>query len=271
MAPAEDEKAPKAAAKPGPNESAAAGKAAKAQQAKGKAKAKPKPPSAETLAKQLTEAKEAKVDAEREQRYAEADLEIAEMGAAGTEIEVVESLRSARAELAAAQDALAVFDATERPLKVAKAQLAVADAEERLLTAETDLVGLEDIFAQEVEASAKPEILRRGRRKVERAKRALEVAVTESTLTIDHELPNRLKELSGKVRAKESALLSAQNNAAKDRRSAELKVEKATDEADAKKRASGKATAKVKSLQKRVNDARQKAQGGKKKAAPKKK
>lgn len=233
-------------------------------------KSKPKESPVENLAKQVKTAKEATVKAERERRYAEAELEIAEMGAAGTEIEVVESLRSARVDFEAAKEALEVFDSIERPLGIQKAEMSVSDAEERLLTAQTDMVGLEDIFAEETEASAKPEILRRQRRKVERAQRALDLAKKEELLKTETELPAQLRDLSGKVRAKEAALASATNGAAKERRSADLSVEKATDTAVDKKREARKAAAKVKSLEKRLNDVRQKTQGSKQKSSNKK-
>lgn len=246
------------------------GPPSKAKAAEGKdkpaKKAKPKKSEVESLTEQLRTAKEAKVQAERELRYAEADLEIAEMGAAGAEIDAVESLRSARVDLDAAKEALEVFSSIEQALAVQKAAMSVSDAEERLITAQTDLVGLEDIFAEETEASAKPEILRRGRRKVERAQRGLELATEEQRLKTSTELPAKLRGLSSKVRAMEAALASATNGAAKKRRSADLSVEKATDTADDKKREARKAAGKVKSLEKRLNDARQKAQGGKKKA-----
>ena len=122
------------------------------------------------LETQLVNLKKAKVEARREARYAQAELEIAEAGARISRAEAEEATRKARMGLEKARKAMEAFDQVERPLAVRKGALRIADAENRVRSAETDLAGLEDIFAEEVEASAKPEILRRGRRDVERAR-----------------------------------------------------------------------------------------------------
>ncbi|MEC7231724.1 MAG: hypothetical protein VXW31_02165, partial [Planctomycetota bacterium] len=144
---------------------AGSGAAEPAPEAKPAAKAKkPKKPTLKELEAQLATLKEAKVEARREARYAQAQLEIAESGARISLAEAEETTRKARASLERAREAMATFDEVERPLAARKATLRIADAEHRVLSATTDLAGLEEIFAEEVEASAKPEILRRGRR-----------------------------------------------------------------------------------------------------------
>ena len=133
-------------------------------------KAKSKGPTLKELESQLVNLKKAKVEARRAARYAQAELEIAEAGARVSLAETEEATRKARMSLEKAREAMESFDQVERPLAARKAAVRIADAENRVRSAETDLAGREDIFGEEVEASAKPEILRRGRRDVERAR-----------------------------------------------------------------------------------------------------
>ena len=123
-------------------------------------------------------------------------------------------------------------------------------------SAETDLAGLEDIFAEEVEASAKPEILRRGRRDVERAREQLQITAAE----VDHEretkLPAKMSELADGVRSAEASLAQAEQRAQRGRLRAALDVEKATDDLDDARRASKEADGKVKAKERQVREAK---------------
>lgn len=200
-------------------------------------------------AKTLDEAKEKKVEAAQELSYAEAELEIAKFAQEAGEIEIAESLRNARMELDLAEEALARFNEVERPIELQEAKLELDDARNRLERAETDLAGLEDIFEEEAEAMAKPEILRRGRYSVARAKESLAVQQAKHGLAVDRELPAKVKKLAGEVRAAEAALRAAELAASERRKKLELELEKAVDQADAKKRAAEKAKKKVEELE----------------------
>lgn len=220
--------------------------------------AKAKKPTLGELKKQLEASSEAMTKALRELRYADAELEIAELGARAGRAEVTESLRAARVGLEAALEEQARFDEVGRPIALQEAKLALDDAQDRRIKAETDLVGMEEIFEGEVDASAKDEILRRSRRARDRAGEAFALAQAKHAQTADRELPAKMKNLSSEVRAAEAALLAAEANAAKRTRSIDLDVEKATDNADDKKRANRKAKAKVESLKARVDEMRTK-------------
>lgn len=240
---------------------AAAAKPAPAPRAK-----KPKKPTLKELETQLATLKEAKVEARREARYAQAELEIAEAGARISRAEAEEATRNARMGLEKARKAMEAFDQVERPLAVRKSALRIADAENRVRSAETDLAGLEDIFAEEVEASAKPEILRRGRRDVERAREQLQITAAE----VDHEretkLPAKMSELADGVRSAEASLAQAEQRAQRGRLRAALDVEKATDNLDDARRASKEADGKVKSKERQVREAKAAAKGSQQKS-----
>ena len=212
-----------------------------------------KKPTAAELREEIAEAKEAKVLAAREVGYAETELQIAQLGAKAGEIEVAESLRAARAGLEKARAAQARFEEVERPLQLKEASMKIDDARDSVVKAETDLVGLEQIFEEEAEALAKPEILRRGRRSVERARMRLEIETARHALKVEREFPSKLKELTGEVRAAEAALAAKEAAAAERRLKLELGVTKAIDSVDDKKRALRKAERKIKPLQKRLN------------------
>lgn len=244
--------------------------AAKEKKAGKKAPGKGKKPTLEDLEKELATLQEDKVGARRKLRYAEAELEIAELGAQIARAESEESVRKARVALDAARQEMEVFDSVERPLAITKGKLRVKDSEHRLRSAETDLIGLEEIFAEEVEASAKPEILRRGRRDVERAKEQLEITKAEVALETDTKLEGRMRQLASSVRSAEASLETAERKAEQTRLRSDLDVEKATDGLDEQRRTSKKADGKVKAQQRKINAAKEAAAGqkgkGKKKA-----
>lgn len=254
--------APMASAQVAPG--ASSGDAAAAPEARPEAKAKkPKKPTLKELEAQLATLKEAKVEARRKARYAQVELEIAESGSRISLAEAEETTRKARKGLEKAREAMAAFDEVERPLAARKATLRVADAEHRVRSAETDLAGLEDIFAEEVEASAKPEILRRGRRDVERAREQLEITRAEVTHELETEHPRKMAELADAVRSAEASLAQAEQKAQRGRLRATLDVEKAKDGLDDARRAAKKADGKVKAKERQVKDAK----GAKKKPA----
>ena len=141
---------PKAGAPIPTAEEAPASRAATPKPATAPKAKKPKKPTLKELETQLVSLKEAKVEARREARYAQAELEIAEAGARISRAEAEEATRKARMGLEKARKAMEAFDQVERPLAVRKGALRIADAENRVRSAETDLAGLEDIFAEEV-------------------------------------------------------------------------------------------------------------------------
>ncbi len=240
------------------------GAANPAPEAKPAAKAKkPKKPTLKELEAQLATLKEAKVEARRKARYAQAELEIAESGSRIALAEAEETTRKARMSLEKAREAMTAFDAVGRPLAARKATLRIADAEHRVRSAETDLAGLEDIFAEEVEASAKPEILRRGRRDVERAREQLEITRAEVAHELETELPMKMAELADAVRSAEASLAQAEQKAQRGRLRATLDVERATDGLDDARRAAKKADGKVNAKERQVKEAK----SAKKKAA----
>ena len=203
----------------------------------------------QTPAEKLDEAKEKKVKAAQELSYADTELEIAKLAQEAGEVEVAETLRKARAELELAEEALVRFNEVERPIDLQEAKLELDDAQNRLERAETDLAGLEDIFEEEAEAMAKPEILRRGRYSVARARESLALQQAKHGLAVDRELPAKAKKLAGDVRAAEAGLRAAELKAAERRRKLSLDLEKAIDEADAKNRAAEKAKKKIDELE----------------------
>lgn len=243
--------APIAAAKTAEEAGSGAAKTASAAKAKS-----PKKPTLKELEAQLATLKEAKVEARRKARYAQAELEIAESGSRISLAEAEETTRKARKSLQKAREAMTAFDEVERPLAARKATLRIADAEHRVRSAETDLAGLQDIFAEEVEASAKPEILRRGRRDVERAREQLEITRAEVAHQLEIELPKKMAELADAVRSAEASLAQAEQKAQRGRLRATLDVEKATDGLDDARRAAKKADGKVKAKERQVNDAK---------------
>ena len=245
-----------------PAAQAAAPKPAPAPKAK-----KPKKPTLKELEAQLAALKEAKVAARRGSRYAQAELEIAEAGARLSLAEAEEATRKARMGLEKARKAMDAFDQVERPLAVRKSALRIADAENRVRSAETDLAGLEDIFAEEVEASAKPEILRRGRRDVERAREQLQITAAEVDHELETKLPAKMSELADGVRSAEASLAQAEQRAQRGRLRAALDVEKATDGLDDARRAAKEADGKVKSKERQVREAKGAAKGSNKKPA----
>lgn len=166
--------------------------------------------SSDDAEEELQEAQDAVDDARRDLAYAEYELEAAGMKAEAKSIERQEEERSVRAALGRAQAELEAFRDIEMAIEQDDAALEVQDAEDGLLTAQTDLEGLEEIFAEEAEASAKPEILRRGRRRVARAEARLSMQQRRSELTVDHELPARLAKLGDAAESAEAKVAALQ-------------------------------------------------------------
>lgn len=228
------------------------------QETKAKKKARKGPSAADErkARRSLDEAKDARSEAQRDLRYAQAELEIAELDREVMTIEIKEDLRSAREAMELAVEAHEQFDRFERPLAMREAEMKVEDALDRIVTAQTDLQGLEEIFAEEAEARAKPEILRRARRSLERAKDRHKLAADKVVVT-EKELASKGRSLLSKVRAAEAKLEAEEARATKRRRQRDLDMEKAVDAVDDKKRDARRAAARVENLQKKLNDVRE--------------
>lgn len=189
--------------------------------------AAPKNVSMEKLRKRVSEADEAHAMASLEFRMKVSERELAEMEAAANSADAAEAIRSARVALGAAKAARRRFDEVERAVEVGETELNVARAQEGLRKAETDLLGILEIFEEESEARAKDEIIRRNEVAVATAKARLEQAELQQVMVVESELPARMEKLSEAVRAAEAKVASAEAKAARVALRGEIEVGKA--------------------------------------------
>ena len=195
----------------------------------------PKRVSLDKLRKRVSAAEKAHGEASREHRMKVSERELAELEAAADAASAAEAVRSARVELEAAQAARRRFDSLERKVEIGDTELAVARAREGLRTAETDLLGILEIFEEESEARAKDEIIRRNEVAVATAKARVEQAELRQAMVVEAELPARMARLSEAVRAAEAKLAAAEARAARVALRGELDVAKAkVDEREAR-------------------------------------
>ena len=239
---------------------AAAPKPAPAPKAK-----KPKKPTLKELETQLATLKKAKVEARREARYAQAELEIGrqEPNLAGGGREAT---RKARMGLEKARKAMEAFDQVERPLAVRKT--AFASPTRRIACARR----------RRISRGSRTSSPRRSR--PARSRRSCDVAdvmwsgrasrLQITAAEVDHEretkLPAKMSELADGVRSAEASLAQAEQRAQRGRLRAALDVEKATDDLDDARRASKEADGKVKSKERQVREAKAAAKGSQQKS-----
>ncbi len=189
--------------------------------------AAPKKVSMEKLRKRVSAAEEAHAMASLEFRMKVSERELAEMEAAANAADAAEAIRSARAALGSAKAARRRFDDMERKVAIGETELSLGRAREGLRKAETDLLGILEIFEEESEARAKDEIIRRNEVAVATAKARLEQAELQQVVVVESELPARMEKLSEAVRAAEAKLASAEAKAARVALRGELDVSKA--------------------------------------------
>lgn len=204
-------------------------------------------------ASKLEDLEEALAKAERDRRYAMSELEIARLAAVAAEMDVEESLMSARAKVEEVQAAYERFETVERPLEIDESKMSGAQAEERLIAAETDLVGILEIFDDETEARSKDEIIRRKTRAVEMAKDRVAIAKAKHDALVQHTLPARMREKGEALRKAQAALAKAEASAKEKRRRTELSAEKASDAVEV-------ATEKLEKARRKLEEARAAAQ-----------
>lgn len=159
-----------------------------------------------TKRERIAEKKKALRKAGRELVYAQMEIKIAGLKAE-------EDLESARVEvegfaraLEDAQRALRGYVAAEAPAATMEAELGVRKSAHRVTSAEQDLAGILRIYAEETEASAKGEIIRRHEVDVEHAKQELEIARLKAAKVLEHEVPAKRAELEWKVAKAEADL-----------------------------------------------------------------
>lgn len=206
----------------------------------------------QTPQERLDEAIEAKVLADQERTYKEAEVEIVRLEGAAEEIEIQEGLREKRAALVAAREELTRFEEREKPLKLREVNLSQEKAQERLLKAETDLFNMRKIMDEEGEAEAKPEIIRRYEKSFEFAQEALAIETEELAIELEAEIPAKVLKLAGAVRAAEAELQAEEIHAERKRRASELAARKAKHDLDQAKRDQKKAKAAVAKARKRL-------------------
>ncbi|MEM1449288.1 MAG: hypothetical protein AAGI22_09235 [Planctomycetota bacterium] len=232
-----------------------------------KAASEKKGPSIKQLQAEVTRAQTERGEARRKERYGAADLEIAELGAAATELGVVESLRSARAGLERAKAAMEAFDTVERPLRIRKSDLDGRQSAERLRQVEADLVGVLEIYEEETEARTKDEVILKYRIQVDLARERVALNEAERKQLLETTLPAEMREKAEGVRKAEASLAKAEADALKTRRKSEADLEKAADEYDEARKKAKAAGKKLERARKRLNDAREAAAARKAEAA----
>ena len=195
----------------------------------GEATAKAVAPTLKELQATLAKAQEARWEAQRQERYAVAELELARLEIQGSDLGLVESLRAARAKLQEAQSAMERFDGDERPLQIREAVLKVGEAKERLIVGEENLLGILALYAEETEARSMEEIIRRHRAQVETAKERVEIATQKRVVLAEHTLPAKMREKAEAIRLAEAGLAKAEATAVQTRRKSQLAEEKAVD------------------------------------------
>ena len=223
----------------------------------GEAKTKTAAPTLKELQAALAKAQEERSEAQRQEGYAAAELELARLVNQGSELGVVESLRAARAKLQETQSAMERFDGAERPLQIREAALKVGEAKERLIVGEENLLGILALYAEETEARSMEEIIRRHRAQVETAKERVEIATQKRVVLVKHTLPAKMREKAEAVRSAEAGLAKAEATAEQTRRKNQLTVEKAVDALAGAKRDVKKASKAAAAARRKADDRRE--------------
>lgn len=226
------------------------------------ADAAPKDASIAKLRKRATAADKAYAKARRAARLKTAERELAELTAADKVRESEEGVRAARVALEMARSDRVRFDAMERPVMIGEARLSVGQAEERLRVAETDLLGILEIFEEESEARAKDEIIRRNEIAVATAKARVGQAQLKQAMVVEGELPARMAKLSEAVRGSEAKVAAAEAKAEHVKRRATLDVGVAKNEESEARSAASKAEKERAQARKRLKAAKEKAGSG---------
>ncbi|MBL4771512.1 MAG: hypothetical protein JKY61_10315 [Planctomycetes bacterium] len=148
---------------------------------------------------------------ERELEETRLKLEIAELDTANDLAGARRDLLEADRDVEVARGKWAHFRDAESVLDLAKAQLGVERAISRLESKRQDLQGIIEIYEGEEEARAKDEIIRRNRKGVEFAQKALDQARMEARLVAEFEVPQELESLQWALGAAEAAKVVAQD------------------------------------------------------------
>ena len=151
----------------------------------------------------------------------ERDLAIAQqrMKRAGMAIEHAgvdgqNSIAKAEAELDIARRKLETFEEKTVPTRIARAELNLQGAEDRVLEAKQELEQLELMYKDEEFADKTKEIvLERGRRRLERSQRSLEIQRVDLATLTEKTIPVELEEHELRVREKHRALERARRSA----------------------------------------------------------
>jgi hypothetical protein len=180
--------------------------------------------------------------AKREVDYAKIDLDLAKMSTASEARESDQAVVEATQKLEAVKKDRDNFKNTETPQKLAEKQLDIDRSTQFMEESKQELDELEGMYKKEEFASLTKElVLSRGKKKLEFAKRGLELAKKNQEQLTSFDLPKKQLELDQSVERAEKALAEATAKREKGALEAKLKVMKAEHHVDEAQRAYDKA------------------------------
>ena len=180
--------------------------------------------------------------AQREVDYAKIDLDLAKMSVASDARETDQSVVEATQKLDAIKKDRDNFKNTETPQKLAEKQLDIDRSTQFMDEAKQELDELEGMYKKEEFASLTKElVLSRGKKKLEFAKRGLELAKKNQDQLTNFDLPKKQLELDQAVERGEKSLAEATAKKEKGALESKLKVMKAEHHVDEAQKALEKA------------------------------
>ena len=180
--------------------------------------------------------------AQRELEYAKIDLDLAKMSTAAEAREADQSVVEATQKLDAVKKDRDNFKNNETPQKLAEKQLDIDRSTQFTEEAKQELDELEGMYKKEEFASLTKElVLSRGKKKLEFAKRGLELAKKNQDQLTNFDLPKKQLELDQSVERAEKALAEANAKKEKSALESTLKVKKAEHHVDEAQKALEKA------------------------------
>ena len=180
--------------------------------------------------------------AQREVEYAKIDLDLAKMSTAAEAREADQAVVEATQKLEAVKKDRDNFKNNETPQKLAERQLDIDRSTQFSEEAKQELDELEGMYKKEEFASLTKElVLSRGKKKLEFAKRGLELAKKNQEQLTNFELPKKQLELDQSVERAEKALAEANAKKEKGALESTLKVKKTEHHVDEAQKALDKA------------------------------
>jgi hypothetical protein len=180
--------------------------------------------------------------AKREVDYAKIDLDLTKMSTAAEAREGDQSVVEATQKLDAIKKDRDNFKNTETPQKLAERQLDIDRSTQFMDEAKQELDELEGMYKKEEFASLTKElVLSRGKKKLEFAKRGLELAKKNQEQLTNFDLPKKQLELDQGVERAEKSLAEATAKKEKGTLESKLKVMKAEHHVDEAQKALDKA------------------------------